>query len=528
MSGTHRWRAPRQDEAVLAEPSPQQLGTILSDNRRRLAETAVSLLGRPLAEVRRQGRREALTAATQYLTNAGEPLPPVVGDSLLLAGHQPELFHPGVWVKNFALNGLARQHGCTPLNLVVDNDTEKSSSIRVPTRNDHVHQAAVAYDHWSREIPYEELPVREEGIFARFADQAGALLQGWGFTPLLPDLWAEVMRQAKRTPLLGERFVAARRTFERRWGCHNYEVPLSALCGTETFAVFACHILSDLPRFHATYNETVHEHRRQHGIRSRNHPVPDLARDGDWYEAPFWVWRTGQARRGRLFVQPTSDGLRLRSGDEIGPGVRRGSAGVKDWLALEGAGFKVRTRALTTTLFSRLLLADLFIHGIGGGKYDELTDELMTRFFGCQPPEFMVISATLLLPLPMAPARPDDRRRLSHQLRDLHYNPQRHLTDGQRADADVQSLLQQKQAIVAAEPADRSGRRERYRRIREVSERLRGHVTEREKALRGQLARLDEELRTNAILERRDYSFCLFPEEKLRSFCQRFLKPQVL
>jgi hypothetical protein len=26
--------------------------------------------------------------------------------SLIVGGHQPELFHPGVWLKNFALNEL--------------------------------------------------------------------------------------------------------------------------------------------------------------------------------------------------------------------------------------------------------------------------------------------------------------------------------------------------------------------------------------------------------------------------------------
>ena len=48
-------------------------------------------------------------------------------------------------------------------------------------------------------------------------------------------VWSEAqncsmsLRQARRTPLLGERFAAARRTFERRWGCHQVEVPLSRL-----------------------------------------------------------------------------------------------------------------------------------------------------------------------------------------------------------------------------------------------------------------------------------------------------------
>ena len=32
------------------------------------------------------------------------------------------------------------------------------------------------------------------------------------------------------------------------------------------------------------------------------------------------------------------------------------------------------------------VLSDLFIHGIGGAKYDELTDEIIRRFFGIEPP----------------------------------------------------------------------------------------------------------------------------------------------
>ena len=61
---------------------------------------------------------------------------------------------------------------------------------------------------------------------------------------------------------------------------------------------------------------------------------------------------------------------------------------------------RLRTRALTTTLFSRFLLGDLFIHGIGGAKYDELGDEIARRFFGIEPPGFLTVSMTLWLGLP--------------------------------------------------------------------------------------------------------------------------------
>src|SRR5207249_2187885 len=161
-------------------------------------------------------------------------------------------------------------------------------------------------------------------------------------------------RQAQRTPLLGERLAAARRTIERRWGCHNLELPVSLLCGSESFAWFACHLLGDLSRFRSIYNRCVQEYRRLHGIRSRNHPVPDL-----------------------------------------------------------------------------------IIHGIGGAKYDELTDEIMRRFYGLEAPEYLVLSATLWLPLPAFPVGLDLCKRLARELRDVHYNPQRHLDPAARADPAV-------------------------------------------------------------------------------------------
>ena len=57
----------------------------------------------------------------------------------------------------------------------------------------------------------------------------------------------------------------------------------------------------------------------------------------------------------------------------------RGSAG-----GLNGQGIKLRSRALVTTLFARLLLSDLFMHGIGA-KYDELTDVLVEPSLGSSP-----------------------------------------------------------------------------------------------------------------------------------------------
>src|SRR5207249_2026162 len=98
-------------------------------------------------------------------------------------------------------------------------------------------------------------------------------------------------------------------------------------------------------------NETVQQYRRTYGIRSRHHPVPDLAADGDWLEAPFWAWRVGQGRRRRLWARRRGAGLELRAGDEPWPALAfpesSADALLATWRALQASGLKIRSRALT-------------------------------------------------------------------------------------------------------------------------------------------------------------------------------------
>jgi hypothetical protein len=527
LSSRPALRAPKDDGAVLAEPPLTEAGELIARNRRLLNAVGGELLGRPWSDLRREARLTAVAVARNYLAIGDEPVPELSNvDSLILAGHQPELFHSGVWVKNFALAGMARRHGVAALNLVVDNDTVKSTSLRLPSPATDAlawpHTVTVAFDRWTGEIPYEERPILDHEEFATFAARAGRALAGWQYEPLLTSFWREALRQSERTPLLGECFARTRRTWERRWGCRNLEVPVSELCQTSAFDWFACHLLSELPRFHAIYNDCVHDYRRSHGIRSRNHPVPDLAVDGDWLESPFWGWRSGSARRGRLFARVRSGGIDLRSDSEIWPSlppcnVRTAQPSLA---ALRAEGCKIRSRALTNTLYARLFLGDLFVHGIGGGKYDELSDLIIRRFYEIEPPAFIVLTATRLLPLPRFPVDAAACHRIQRALRDAHWNPQRHLPS---PDAELQKLIAERDSWTRRQPTDKNGRRERFRALRALSDRLRQPLEGQERQLREELETSSRQLEANEVLARRDYSFVLYPEALLRPFCQQFL-----
>jgi hypothetical protein len=526
-----RLRASPQNGAIVAQPPLSDAGAMLESNRHLFQKAVPDLLGQSWNELRSRARDAAIAAAKAYFVRTGEPIPDVGDISLVMAGHQPELFHPGVLIKNFALNGLARSYGATPLNLVVDNDTAKTTALRLPALEPKPHVVNVSFDHWAGEVQYEERSIRDEALFESLPEHAAPYMRNWNFTPLLPKFWAEVCRQAPRAPILGDRLAGARRVWERRWGCHNLEVPVSAVCGTEPFAWFACHLLRYLPRFHAAYNDCVKEFRARYGIRSRNHPVPLLAAEGDWLELPFWAWRKGETRRGRLFARTTEYKIELRVGTELWPVLPSGAGHdcrriTEGFADLERTSFKIRSRALTNTLYARLFLADLFIHGIGGGIYDELTDDIIRRFYQLEPPAFLVLSATLLLPLPTSQVGAEGSRAIARQLRDLRFNPQRHL-DG-RADSSADRLVRDKQDWIARAPSDATGRKERFHALRSLTERLRSRVADQEANLREQLTVCEHEVQANAIMRRRDYAFCLYPEWQLRPFCEQFLQPQAV
>jgi hypothetical protein len=528
-------RTPEQDGALLAEPPLAQVAGLLIENRR-LLRSGPDILGRGWDDLRRLAAQETVAAARDYLSRSGEPLPDFQTDSLLLAGHQPDLVHPGVWVKNFALHELAVAHGVTPINLLVDYDTVKSTTLRLPKLLGvdplQAQTVALGFDQVAAEIPWEEREIQDRALFDSLADRAETVWRTWPFRPLLPEFWSDVRRYSERTSLLGECLAGARREWERRWGCHNGEVPVSALCRTEAFAWFAWHILAELPRFHKHYNDALHEYRRVHGLRSRNHPVPDLAADGDWLEAPFWGWHgatereSNSPRRERLFVRVSDSAIELRAGRSpphpLTPSPTHALPAA--WRALEQRGLKIRPRALTNTLFARLFVADLFIHGIGGAKYDEVTDELIRRFYGRQPPRYLVITGTLRLPLPRSRSSVEARWNLIQRLRSLHYNPQRHLPAQLVTSPVIQELLRQREELIAQQPATRRGRRARFMDLREQAARLRSYVADEEVAVRSALQTCELELEADALLYRRDYAACLFPAELLRGFFGELLR----
>jgi len=544
-------RVPREDGQVFVYPERESWVELVAANRRLLNGSDVRIQGRSLSDLRLSARREVWQAAVQFTDRlAGWPQssPPSDLDTrpLVMAGHQPELYHAGVWLKNFALAWAARRCDGLAVNLVVDNDLLPGVGVRVPSGPaDALRVDDVPFDAPHPRQPWEEAAVLDEGVFERFADRVAAVLADWDVQPVVTSLWPAGVAARERTDRLADRLVAARLWLERAWGVCNAEVPISHVCRLRSFRLFFCHVVAHLPRFRELHNELLRQYRWRHKLRSKTHPVPELKEQDGWLEAPFWLWRAGESTRRHLFVTVRNGTVSVGDGQETLTSFPLEPDGPADPALealdqLERQGVRVRPRALTTTLFCRLLVADVFIHGIGGAKYDELTDGLMAQFFGLQPPAVIAVTGTLHLPGP-EPYRvtEDDARQLRRLLRDLTYNPQRHVELSELPEPErvrASQLVQQKQQLIEQQHAARTtglSRRERrarfqanyqrYQRFRQVNQELAPFVLEKRRRVERELAEVERQLAANAVLRDRQYAFCLFPEEKLRRFVGEFL-----
>ena len=148
-SQRHRLAAPTNDGGILQDPPLTRAGDLARQNAARLSKVETPIAGRPLREFRRW---------TQQILRGLSGLEPATDDQELwfVTGHQPGLFHPGVWVKNWATCELSHQHHGLGWNWIVDNDLLSTRTVTVPQRSpNHPPLGPIAWDAPALAMPWD-------------------------------------------------------------------------------------------------------------------------------------------------------------------------------------------------------------------------------------------------------------------------------------------------------------------------------------------------------------------------------------
>jgi len=184
---------------------------------------------------------------------------------------------------------------------------------------------------------------------------------------------------------------------------------------------------------------------------------------------------------------------------------------------------KIRPKALLLTLFNRLFVSDLFIHGLGGAKYDLVTDEIIREFFKVEPPHFLVVSCTLHLNFKSSPGRSDSKiSALRKKIRDLGFNPERYIDElsltkkeeiqmGKLAEKKTELIKKIKGVLASAEK----------QKISEEIKAINNFMEEKVEPLRYELSKKledeEEKMKHSKVYAFREFPYCFFSAKELRN-----------
>jgi len=532
MSATERYlrySAPVENGQILSVPPWHSVDALLTSNLAIRAAQSAEIQGRSLLDLSAEAREATLAAAMAYTAKYADVDQYDAKLPLILAGHQPELVHPGVWLKDFAASRIARQVKGTALSLIIDSDLCRVPSIRVPTGSpEQPRIETLAFDQLAELAPWEERQIVDRATWDSFGSRVTQAIKPFISSPLIEEWWQKYAISGDSSHL-GQAIARARHRLELEWGNRSLCVPQSQVCQTSSFRWFAIHLLANAERFRDAYNGALADYRREHRIRNHAQPTPDLAESGGVIETPFWIWTVDDPRRRGIFIQQKPQEILLtdRSGFERSmPLTSTGEAvpAIETLAQWESQGIKIRTRALVTTMYARLVLADLFIHGIGGAKYDQVTDVICEQFFGFSPANYLTLSGTLRLPIEHHSVSPVQERQLRGELRELAYHPEiaaENLPLSLEEQRKVEKIIAQKLAWVQT-PKTPDNASERHREIVRANEALQEWLISRRSELNQDLASTTRQIMASRVLESREYPFCLFPQDCIRKFLLDF------
>jgi len=502
---------------VLSRPEFSEWAGLAAANHAAAAAWGFDVAGLRASDARSLARREALAAAAVFSARMGVDVKaPGDPEGLIVAtGHQPELYHPGVWIKDFLLQRLADETGATGLDFVVDTDGFDSMAVSAPCMTPGVNRCHQYLAIASEDVCYAGSPVPSASDVADFCAAADSMLSTLPAPAVrrhFASFCEKLTAAADDAENLAELVTFARRRYEASAGTDYLELPLTAIGGTRAWAAFIADIALSANRFADAYNAALAEYRLATKTRSAAQPFPDLSRDGGTIELP--LWRIVGGRRSTLRVCPLADGgvaLVTAAGEAF---VELPADPARAVDTLHASGELLAPKALALTLFARVFVTDLMIHGVGGGRYDRVTDDVCRRYYGIEPPAYVVASMTMYLPLGAHIVSEDEVSSARERLNRLEHNPDALLGEVEFDSPDEQTraaaLAAEKAALVAAIAGPDADKKTIGRRIREVNAELSQLLAPLREGLTAELDSLEGQFAASEILTDRTYPFCFW------------------
>ena len=536
----------QKNKQVFLSPSAGKIDSLLEENKKIFNRYSFTILNQPFRKVRENCRKEviqrALKFSKEFDPDIAEKIHPAY-QYIIQNGHQPIFFHPGIWIKNIFLNELLKfplMDRCLGLNIILDNDICKDLNLSLPAPssggNLKLEEAHFLSPVLTSNFPFEEYLCPSLELVTKFtqniicklkpleSENKDILNNFKNFARCLENS-SRFFNQNHTKGNLGEFLGLARRLYEQEIEPAYLEIPFSQICNSDEFLSFFLEIIKNIKPFSKTYNNKLDEYRKSFEIKNRAHPSSNLMIKENLTEVPFWIWRGGDQRR-KIFILREEGGNYLYN-DSYGKVFHIEKDSLKSLSSLKAflkeKKLKIRPKALLLTLYNRLFISDLFIHGLGGAKYDLVTDEIIREFFKVEPPHFLVVSCTLHLNFKSSPKASNFKiSALKKKIRDLEFNPERYVDKlplTKKEKNQIAELAEKKTELIkkikrTLSPIEKQKISEE---IKAINNFMAEKIIPLKYELNKKIEKEEEKIKQSKVYTFREFPYCFFSAKTLRN-----------
>ena len=376
----------QQDDkaAIICEPDFNTWPEVLSNN---LKNRNIDLsLRHEIIAAALNYTNKLITIAEEVGFSMTAPATTAIYDSaaIIMAGHQPVIYHAGLLRKNIFLQEFSQGEAKIAINLVIDLDDLDGGLIKFPQfQNECLTSSYLSIAEGSSLLKFQKIKSRQEqeAIWSNIFNSLKSA-----------DLQTELhhLEDVKKLYLslagvgLAQANSIVRAILEP--GRNYLELPLSHLVQLPKVQQLINAWCKDGEALHNLYNSTLASHRQENGIKSNVNPFPDLKTQAQKNELPFWFIDEAKSRRFSVWKEGAV--LYCSDADNKFEKINESDFTSEKYLSPRGA---------LVSLLYRGFCSDFFIHGLGGRTYDSFTDRLAPKLISRNLPKFVVASETRYL-----------------------------------------------------------------------------------------------------------------------------------
>ena len=498
---------PKEQNAIYTAPALSAWPSLVSKNREITANHISSISDH---------RQELFSIAIDYTKRImGKEIAFKSENPIIATGHQPNWHHCGVFIKSQLGNMLAKKLNASFLHIVLDLDTCNTALSLPIRRNDSLFNLMLL------EISKNNCNISQETLLPgknAIDSFLKTILKYCPQNALCNTNWQNINLNHLQTPCktIADLITYLQNTLYNSFGVNAVYLPVSLLSESKAFHNFITKLLLDFISFVEIYNKAISKSNHYTGIFKL---CEKKIGPHTYIEFPLWLANDAGQRTTLLLALDANSKLILATEFEVLLQTHKLNAHAIIEI-LEQKGYLIRPKAILLTSFIRLYLSDWFIHGVGGARYESITDYILTNYFDINGLKYGAASLTSHLFEAKHQKLKLYKNDLQQKDRAISHSPEYLLDKDLRSSVEVQQLIKQKKnAVVASRDKHlSSGERQKSRsEIEEVNQQLQYFLPHSKESILEEIAAIKKSIQ---ITKNREFFFGLFPHNYLYSFLE--------